>query len=221
MSRAQRGKSAEAKATKILSVVNGKGGVGKTTTAINLASLLAGRRRKVLLVDTDPQGSATWWSERGHVMPFTVTAETDPALLARLREVEGYEVVVVDSPPRLDSEGLQAVARASDYVVLPTPPAPLDMAALISTIRDVIAPTRVPHRVLLTRVDPRSLNEAMEALGTLGEAGVPAFHAVVRAYKAHERASLAGMPVDAWTGAGAKEAAGDYKRVIDEVLRDW
>jgi hypothetical protein len=29
------------------------------------------------------------------------------------------------------------------------------------------------------------------------------------------------MPVDAWTGPGAKEAAGDYKRVIDEVLRDW
>jgi chromosome partitioning protein len=95
------------------------------------------------------------------------------------------------------------------------------MAALISTIRDVIGPTGVPHRVLLTRVDPRSLNEAMEALGTLGEAGVATFHAVVRAYKAHERASLNGVAIDTYVGAGAKEAAGDYRRVVDEVLRDW
>ena len=205
----------------MLAVVNGKGGVGKTTTAVSLAALLSTKRRKVLLVDTDPQGSAAWWCDRGKGMPFTVTSETDPKLLSRLREVDGYDVVVVDSPPRLDSEGLQAVARASDYVVLPTPPAPLDMAALIATIRDVIAPTGVHHRVLLTRVDPRSLNEAMEALGTLGEAGVATFHAVVRAYKAHERASLQGVSIDAYTGAGAKEAAGDYRRVVDEVLRDW
>ena len=206
---------------KVVAVANGKGGVGKTTTAVNLAALLTAAKRKVLLVDTDPQGSATWWSERGKPMPFTLATETDPATLSRLREVDGYDVVVVDSPPRLDSEGLQAVARAADYVVLPTPPAPLDMSALITTIRSVIAPTRVAHRVLLTRVDPRSLNEAMEALETLREAGVPAFHAVVRTYKAHERASLAGVAVGDYAGPNAKEAAGDYRRVIDEVLRDW
>lgn len=205
----------------MLSVVNGKGGVGKTTTAVNLAAMLVTKKRKVLLVDTDPQGSATWWSERGSKMPFSITAETDPVMLTRLREVEGYDIVVVDSPPRLDSEGLQTVAKASDYVVLPTPPAPLDMAALITTIRTIVVPTGVKHRVLLTRVDPRSLNEAMEALGTLREADVPAFHAVVRAYKAHERASLQGVAIDAYTGPGAKEGAGDYRRVIDEVLREW
>lgn len=206
---------------KVVSVVNGKGGVGKTTTAVNLAALLASGSRKVMLVDTDPQASATWWSERASKMPFTVVTETDPGVLKRLREVEGVDVIVVDSPPRLDSEALTTVARASDYVVMPTPPAPLDMAALITTIRTVIQPTKVPHRVLLTRVDPRSLNEAMEALETLREAGVASFHAVVRTYKAHERASLAGVPISDYSGPLAKEAAGDYRRVVDEVLRDW
>lgn len=202
-------------------MVNGKGGVGKTTTAVNIAALLCDKKRKVMLVDTDPQGSATWWSERGAKMPFTIVTETDPTLLGRLRDVEGVDVIVVDSPPRLDSEALVAVARASDYVVMPTPPAPLDMAALITTIRTVIQPTKVLHRVLLTRVDPRSLNEAMEALETLREAGVASFHAVVRSYKAHERASLAGVAISDYTGPLAKEAAGDYRRVVEEVLREW
>jgi chromosome partitioning protein len=48
---------------KILAVVNGKGGVGKTTTAVNLAAIW-GQNQRVLLVDADPQGSSTWWVER-------------------------------------------------------------------------------------------------------------------------------------------------------------
>lgn len=213
-------KSASAPA-RILAVLNGKGGVGKTTTAINLAATLA-ETAPVLLVDADPQGSASWWVERSEAgIGFDLTQETNPQLLSKLREVAGYRLIVVDTPPALGSEALAAVVSTADYLVLPTPPAPMDLAVLIETVKTAVTPHQVAHRVLLTRVDPRSLGEALEAQRTLMELGIPACNAFVRAYKAHERAALEGMTIAQWRGKNAREAEADYRRVTEEIQRDW
>jgi chromosome partitioning protein len=206
---------------KVLAVINGKGGVGKTTTAVNLAAAFA-EHKKVLLVDADPQGSATWWGDRNaNSIGFDIAQDHDPENLAKLPQFKGYDLVVVDTPPALRSEALKAVVAIADYLVLPTPPAPLDLAALIETVKETVLPADVAHRVLLTRVDPRSLNEALEAQNTLMEVGIPACHAFVRAYKAHERAALEGKTILQWRGKNAREAEADYRRVADELQRDW
>ncbi|NJK50166.1 ParA family protein [Candidatus Gracilibacteria bacterium] len=214
-------KSSNHTKAKVLAVVNGKGGVGKTTTAVNLAAIL-GEQKEVLLVDADPQGSATWWIERSDIeIDFDLTQETDPKLLADLHKIDEYDLIVVDTPPALRSEALKIVIARADYLVLPTPASPMDLSALIETVQKAVMPLAVAYRVLLTKVDPRSLKETLEAQNTLLELGIPACHAFIRNYKAHERAVLEGMPIKQWRGKNAREAEADYRRVAEELQRDW
>ncbi len=206
---------------KVIVVANGKGGVGKTTTVMALAGVFADKY-KILAVDADSQGSFSWWTQQNDQrLNFDLAQETNPSLLDNLRQIDGYDFVVVDTPPALGSKVLAAVVRAADYLILPTPPAPMDLAVLIQTIKEAVIPVGVAYRVLLTRVDPRSIKEAREAQKTLLELGIPTCQAFIRAYKAHERAALEGVPITQWQGRNAREAEADYRQVLDEVRQDW
>ena len=204
---------------KIIAIVNGKGGVGKTTTSVNVASILA-ETTSVLLVDADPQASASWWSQRSDEgMGFDLQQEDNPDRLESLRKSTTYDWIVVDTPPA--TQTLDAAISAADYLVLPTPPAPMDLIALIETVKHFVLPKKIPYRVVLTKVDPRSIKEAIDAQNTLLELNIATCHAFVRLYKAYEKAVLEGVAITKSKEKQAREAETDYRRVVEELKRDW
>jgi len=120
----------------IIGVLSQKGGVGKTTIAINLAATLSVAKNRVLLVDADPQGSALAWSSARDKDPlFPVVGMAKPTLHRDLPEVaKDYDVVVIDGAPRVNDLGRAAIL-ASDLVLIPVQPSPYDVWAAAETVQ--------------------------------------------------------------------------------------
>jgi chromosome partitioning protein len=175
-----------------LAITNLKGGTGKTTSAVHLAAGL-GRRARTLLVDADPQGSATEWAMLiGEECPFAVVTDAEPDLHRRLPDIaRGYEHVVIDTPPGHDAIVRSALLCATD-VLIPLAPSLMDINRLRPTIEMMAALERLNSpsiRVLLTRVrsNTRTARLAREMLvETLGmpviETEIPLMEAYVTGF---------------------------------------
>jgi chromosome partitioning protein len=114
----------------IIGFLNQKGGVGKTTLAVHVADALARRKKRVLLVDADPQGSALDWaaSRKGEPL-FAVAGLPRPSIHKELPALaKGFDFVLIDGPPRVYEVARSAI-MASDLVLIPVQPSPYDVWA--------------------------------------------------------------------------------------------
>ncbi|MBE9044329.1 AAA family ATPase [Pleurocapsales cyanobacterium LEGE 10410] len=118
------------KKPRVFGVLNQKGGSGKTTISLHLASALSNKGHKVLLIDGDPQGSARdWLSARVEDCPFGLVGLDRPIIHKELPKLASeYDYVVIDGAPRVTDLTRSAIL-ASDLVLIPIQPSPLDIWA--------------------------------------------------------------------------------------------
>jgi chromosome partitioning protein len=126
---------------KVLAIANQKGGVGKTTTSINLAASLVKTRRRVMLIDIDPQGNATMGSgvpkEQCQATTYEVLLGLATVEAARVTTEGGYDLVPANSRlsgaevelielerrERRLRTALETVRGEYDYILIDCPPA--------------------------------------------------------------------------------------------------
>jgi chromosome partitioning protein len=120
----------------IYSVMNQKGGVGKTTLSLALAACLARTGARVLLIDADPQGSALDWAAARAGDPlFSVVGFPRPSIHKEIGQIgQGYDHIIIDGPPRVTDLARSAI-MAADCVVIPVQPSPYDIWAAAEVVK--------------------------------------------------------------------------------------
>ncbi|MCX5199732.1 ParA family protein [Streptomyces sp. NBC_00249] len=210
--------------------------MGKTTTTINLGATLAQHGRRVLVVDSDPQKSASsaWARQaiaRGVDLPFDYTYEVEPDKLNRLRGA-GYQDVLIDTPGSLENEELQGwiIEKLADEFIIPLEAAYLSQDPTLAFMTRYILPTERPARLLLSRTDPRSpkvpgsddLKDVAAMKAWADRQGFNYFRSYVRTYDAHKDAPALGLTVTQFTRANAGPrfalAKGDFAGVALEYM---
>lgn len=114
----------------IISVLNQKGGVGKTTLSVNIAGQMASNGARVLLLDADPQGSALdWAAAREDESKFAVLGLPRATLHKDIGKfTSDYDHIIIDGPPRVTDLARSAI-MAADLVLIPVQPSPYDVWA--------------------------------------------------------------------------------------------
>jgi len=170
----------------IFAIANPKGGSGKTTVSIVLAGEFAKHGYSTAIVDADPQGSSYQWHASSVARGFSpdgvdlVRAPDDKTLAQTIERLDGYDVVVIDTPGYYGSVLVQSALRA-DLVVLPSKVHTFDASQIVRTIRNLekhAGEAELPmsqHRVLFNEYDSldRNTRPLREVLAYLTAENVP------------------------------------------------
>ncbi|WP_229775945.1 ParA family protein [Deinococcus ruber] len=177
----------------IIATLSLKGGVGKTTIAMHLATVIAEHHALVTVLDADEEVSALRWQQHaladGVRLPFSVIPADRNSFMRQAKDLaRAGHIVVIDTPPN-NREVLKSAATIADVVLVPVLPTGLDVDRLGTTLdllRDLEAALdEFNYAVVLNRYDARKgmAKEANQALDNL-----PRLTTVIRALASYEKA---------------------------------
>lgn len=207
---------------RVIAVLNSKGGSGKSTLATNLARSIQLRGKDVLLVDSDPQGTARDWRDMQDEEDFPPVVGMDRATLHKdLKKVsDSFDHIVIDGAARLQ-EIVASAVKASDLVLIPVQPSAADLWAteglieLIQTRQQVTGGKPQAAFVVSRQIVGTTL--AGEIGDVLEEYGVPMLEGRTSQRVAYTEALNLGLSVLDLNGA--EKAASEIRMITDEVLQ--
>lgn len=174
---------------KTIALVCQKGGVGKTTLAVNLAVCAHLSRKRVALIDIDPQASAADWNAERHADKRLDVVRTDisqlQAALAAAK-ARAVDIALIDTPGRIETTAA-AAARLADFVLIPTRPVFFDLKASAATIQ--IAQTSGTPFSILFNLAPRGHITVEESRAVLEGCNIPVLADVIHHYAAFYHAA--------------------------------
>jgi len=201
----------------VITVAQQKGGTGKTTLAANLAAAFATTGR-VALLDIDPQKSLGRWNDlrRARLRQAAALAFSDtsgwrlPAELDRLKR--DHDVVLIDSPPHLDTDARVAV-RAADLVLVPIQPSLPDIWAAEGTLKLAADERRRAHLMFNRAPSSSKLRDAIAA--DLADRRIPVLRSALGNRAGFAHAFAAGLGVT--EAAPRSTAAAELRALLAEL----
>jgi chromosome partitioning protein len=207
---------------KVLSVLNEKGGVGKTTLASNIARQLQVEGFDVMLVDTDPQGSLRDWKSAAvdsKELPHLIVLDR-AELIKEIKEFQDKDWIIVDGAPSVQNILIETI-KISDFVLVPVHPSPYDIWAaesLVSMLKAKAEISDTPRSAFIISKQINGTKISAETREVLKEYNMPIFNKYTSQRVVYATSAAKGSTVidDDPLGLAAKEIKG----IVNEIL-EW
>ena len=206
----------------VIAILNSKGGTGKTTLATNIGGCLHRRGHNVLIVDSDPQGSARDWHEaqpEGVDLPAVVGVDR-PTLHKDVPAIsDQFEFVIIDGAAKLENMTASAV-KAADFVMIPVKHSGFDLWAVESLVESIQTRQQLtdgkPDAAFVVSSQSQRTRLAKSIDDALKDYGLPVMQARTSQRIAYEEAGGAGLTV--LDLQGRDKAAGEIEDITTELL---
>jgi len=200
-----------------IAIISQKGGAGKTTLALHLAAAAHDAGRVALIIDTDPQATASQWAAWRQDAPPEVIDSPPPRLAAKVAQAKGQgaDFIVIDTPPHADTAARAAVEIA-DLVLIPCRPSAFDLSAIQTTAK-LVQLLRKPAFVVFTAGSPNAPRMYQEAGELVMGFGTPACPVQIPDRAAYRHASGEGRTVMEYEPDG--KAAEDIRQLYEWTCR--